>query len=109
MKIQELNFDDESITENTRAGYPISHIPNAVESGVAGHPENIIFLTADAYGVLPPVAKLTKEQAQYHFISGYTSKLAGTERGIVEPKATFSTCFGHIYAAAFSQICRIAY
>ncbi|MFH0703047.1 MAG: phosphoenolpyruvate carboxykinase (ATP) [bacterium] len=89
-----LNFDDASITENTRAGYPISHIPNAVTSGMANHPEIIVFLTADAYGVLPPVAKLTKEQAQYHFISGYTSKLAGTERGIIEPQATFSNCFG---------------
>lgn len=89
-----FNFDDGSITENTRTGYPVSYIPNAQIPGVAGHPENIIFLTADAYGVLPPVAKLTKEQAQYHFISGYTSKLAGTERGIVEPQATFSTCFG---------------
>ena len=89
-----LNYDDGSITENNRAGYPISHIPNAVVSGTAKHPNTIIFLTADAYGVLPPVARLTKEQAQYHFISGYTSKLAGTERGIVEPQATFSTCFG---------------
>lgn len=100
-----LNFDDASITENTRVGYPLSHIPNIVESGTAGHPETIIFLTADAYGVLPPVAKLTKEQAQYHFISGYTSKLAGTERGIKEPQATFSTCFG----AAFMPLLSIRY
>ncbi len=89
-----INYDDASITENTRASYPLSHIPAAVESGVAGHPENIIFLTADAYGVMPPVARLDKNQAQYHFISGYTSKLAGTERGIKEPQAAFSTCFG---------------
>ena len=89
-----LNFDDGSITENTRAGYPVSYIPNALIPAVTGHPENVIFLTADAYGVLPPIAKFTREQAQYHFISGYTSKLAGTERGIKEPKATFSTCFG---------------
>lgn len=88
------NYDDESLTENTRVGYPIYFIPNADPSGVAPHPATIIFLTADAFGVLPPVAKLTKEQAQYHFISGYTSKLAGTERGIVEPQAAFSTCFG---------------
>ena len=77
-----MDYDDGSITENTRSGYPLSHIPNAVESGVAAHPEVVIFLTADAYGVLPPVAKLTKEQAQYYFVNGYTSKLAGTERGI---------------------------
>ena len=89
-----MDFNDASITENTRAGYPIDFIPNAKIPGVAGHPDTVIFLTADAYGVLPPVAKLTKEQAQYHFISGYTSKLAGTERGIKEPSATFSTCFG---------------
>lgn len=100
-----LNFDDPVITENTRAGYPLGHIPNVVTSGTADHPETIVFLTADAYGVLPPVAKLTKEQAQYHFISGYTSKLAGTERGIVEPKATFSTCFG----AAFMPLPSIVY
>lgn len=89
-----LNFDDDSLTENTRVGYPIDFIPNADPKGMAPHPSTIIFLTADAYGVLPPVAKLTKEQAQYHFISGYTSKLAGTERGIVEPQAAFSNCFG---------------
>jgi len=100
-----LNYNDASITENTRVGYPLSHIPNVVESGTANHPDTIIFLTADAYGVLPPVAKLTKEQAQYHFISGYTSKLAGTERGIKEPQATFSTCFG----AAFMPLPSIKY
>jgi phosphoenolpyruvate carboxykinase (ATP) len=89
-----LDYDDESLTENTRVGYPIQFIPNADPKGVAPHPSTIIFLTADAFGVIPPIAKLTQEQAQYHFISGYTSKLAGTERGIVEPQAAFSTCFG---------------
>ncbi len=81
-------------TENTRVSYPITHIPNRIESGVAGHPQNIIFLTCDAFGVLPPVARLSPEQAMYHFLSGYTAKVAGTERGITEPKATFSACFG---------------
>ena len=89
-----LNYDDSSITENTRAGYPIDFIPNSVQRGTAGIPKTIIFLTADAFGVLPPISKLTKEQAMYHFLSGYTSKLAGTERGITEPQATFSACFG---------------
>lgn len=88
------DFDDDSLTENTRVGYPIHYIPNADPKGTAPHPSTVIFLTADAFGVMPPVAKLTMEQAQYHFISGYTSKLAGTERGIVEPQAAFSTCFG---------------
>ncbi len=88
------DFDDESITENTRASYPIHYIPNASESGEAGHPQHVIFLTADAFGVLPPVARLTPEQAMYHFLSGYTAKVAGTERGVKEPKAAFSACFG---------------
>ncbi len=88
------DYDSELFTENTRAGYPVTYIDNAVEEGVGGIPSTIIFLTADATGVLPPIARLTKEQAMYHFMSGYTSKLAGTERGIVEPTATFSTCFG---------------
>lgn len=88
------DYTDASITENTRAAYPIDYIPNAVIPGVAGQPDVVIFLTADAFGVLPPVAKLTKEQAMYHFLSGYTSKLAGTERGLTEPEATFSSCFG---------------
>ncbi|MDI6602028.1 MAG: phosphoenolpyruvate carboxykinase (ATP) [Thermoanaerobacteraceae bacterium] len=87
------NYDSDSVTENTRAAYPVDYIPGAVIPGTGGHPKAVIFLTADAFGVLPPVAKLTKEQAMYHFISGYTSKLAGTERGITEPQATFSTCF----------------
>ena len=87
-------YEEFSVTENTRAAYPIDYIPNAVIPGAAGHPKVIVFLTADAFGVLPPVAKLTKEMAMYHFLSGYTSKLAGTERGVTEPEATFSTCFG---------------
>ncbi|MCA9836683.1 MAG: phosphoenolpyruvate carboxykinase [Trueperaceae bacterium] len=89
-----VNLDDTSKTQNTRAAYPISHISNASTVGFAGHPSNIIFLTADAFGVLPPIAKLTEEQAMYYFLSGYTAKLAGTERGVNEPKATFSACFG---------------
>lgn len=89
-----VNFDDDSITENTRASYPIYFVPNAVLSGKAGHPSNVIMLTYDAFGVLPPIAKLTPEQAIYHFLSGYTAKVAGTELGIVEPVATFSSCFG---------------
>ncbi len=88
------DYKDGSITENTRAGYPIEYIPNAAIPGVGGQPKTIVFLTADAFGVMPPIAKLTKEQAMYHFVSGYTSKLAGTERGIVEPAPSFSTCFG---------------
>jgi phosphoenolpyruvate carboxykinase (ATP) len=89
-----VDFDDGSITENTRASYPIHYIPNAVIPGVGGHPDNVVFLTADAFGVLPPISRLTPEQAMYHFISGYTAKVAGTERGITEPVATFSACFG---------------
>jgi len=88
------DYDDDSLTENTRAAYPIDYIPGALNPSVGGHPQTIVFLTADATGVLPPIAKLTKEQAMYYFLSGYTSKLAGTERGVVEPEATFSTCFG---------------
>ncbi|HIA73612.1 MAG TPA: phosphoenolpyruvate carboxykinase (ATP) [Gemmatimonadetes bacterium] len=90
----EIDFDDGSITENTRASYPIHYIPNAVISGRAGHPSNVVFLTADAFGVLPPISRLTPEQAMYHFLSGYTAKVAGTERGVTEPRATFSACFG---------------
>lgn len=88
------DYDDTSLTENTRVAYPLESIPNTIIPSIAGHPNTIIFLTADAFGVLPPISKLTKEQAMYHFLSGYTSKLAGTERGITEPEATFSTCFG---------------
>lgn len=89
-----FDYDDDSLTENTRVGYPVHHIPNASETGQCGHPNTVIFLTADAFGVVPPISKLTPEQAQYHFMSGYTSKVAGTERGITEPKAVFSACFG---------------
>ncbi|MBI4520549.1 MAG: phosphoenolpyruvate carboxykinase (ATP) [Gemmatimonadetes bacterium] len=88
------DWDDDSITENTRSSYPIDYIPNAVVSGRAGHPKNILFLTADAFGVMPPISRLTPEQAMYHFLSGYTAKVAGTERGLTEPVATFSMCFG---------------
>jgi phosphoenolpyruvate carboxykinase (ATP) len=89
-----LDLDDERWTENTRAAYPISFIGNAVRSGQSGHPRNIVMLTADAFGVLPPIARLSPEAAMYHFLSGYTAKVAGTEKGVTEPKATFSTCFG---------------
>lgn len=88
------DYDDISITENTRAAYPIDHIDNAVLPSVGGHPKNIVFLTCDALGVLPPVAKLTRDQAMYYFLSGYTAKVAGTEAGVTEPTVTFSTCFG---------------
>ena len=88
------DYDSDEVTENTRAAYPVEFIPGAVIPGVGGHPKTVVFLTADAFGVLPPIAKLTREQAMYYFISGYTSKLAGTERGITEPQATFSSCFG---------------
>ena len=91
---REIDFEDGSITENTRASYPIHYIPNAVEPSRGGHPSNVVFLTADAFGVLPPIARLTPEQAMYHFLSGYTAKVAGTERGVTEPSATFSACFG---------------
>lgn len=90
-----LDLDDDSLAENSRGAYPISFIPNASRTGVAhGNPKNIIMLTADAFGVLPPIAKLTPSQAMYHFLSGYTAKVAGTEKGVTEPSATFSTCFG---------------
>jgi phosphoenolpyruvate carboxykinase (ATP) len=89
-----LDLDDASKTENTRAAYPLESIPNIMPEGYAGHPQNIIMLTADAFGVLPPVSRLSPEQAMYHFLSGYTAKVAGTERGVTEPTATFSTCFG---------------
>ncbi|MFN2530267.1 MAG: phosphoenolpyruvate carboxykinase [Pyrinomonadaceae bacterium] len=91
---REIDLDDATKTENTRASYPLSSISNIVPAGHAGNPRNIIMLTADAFGVLPPVARLTPEQAMYHFLSGYTAKVAGTEKGIKEPEATFSTCFG---------------
>jgi phosphoenolpyruvate carboxykinase (ATP) len=94
---RKVKFEDQSITENTRASYPLHYIPNFVPNGRGGHPKNIVFLTADAYGVLPPVAKLTREQAMYYFLSGYTAKVAGTERGVKEPQATFSSCFGAVF------------
>lgn len=90
----EVDYSDDSITENTRAAYPIEYIPNAQIPCIGGHPNHIIFLTADAYGVLPPISKLSPEQSMYHFISGYTAKVAGTEMGVTEPQATFSACFG---------------
>eukprot|EP00930_Biecheleria_cincta_P013976 TRINITY_DN1220_c0_g1_i4.p1 TRINITY_DN1220_c0_g1~~TRINITY_DN1220_c0_g1_i4.p1 ORF type:complete len:620 (+),score=117.57 TRINITY_DN1220_c0_g1_i4:82-1860(+) len=89
-----VDYDDNSLTENTRVSYPLEYIPNAKIPAVAGHPSNIVMLTCDAFGVLPPVSKLTPAQAMYHFISGYTAKVAGTEMGITEPTATFSACFG---------------
>jgi len=91
---REVDYDDTSITENTRASYPLEYIDNSKIPATGGHPDNIIFLTYDAFGVMPPVSKLTPEQAMYHFISGYTAKVAGTEVGVDEPQATFSACFG---------------
>ncbi|RYG47677.1 phosphoenolpyruvate carboxykinase (ATP) [bacterium] len=100
------DYDSDSITENTRAAYPLEHISNAVQPSVGGHPKDIVFLTSDAQGVLPPISRLTPEQAMEHFLAGYTSKLAGTEMGVTEPQLVFSTCFGapflplhpHVYA-----------
>jgi phosphoenolpyruvate carboxykinase (ATP) len=89
-----LDVDSDAKTENTRAAYPLKYIPNVVATSQAGHPKTIIMLTADAFGVLPPISKLSRDQAMYHFLSGYTAKVAGTERGVSEPQATFSTCFG---------------
>lgn len=91
---REIDFDDDTITENTRAAYPIEFIPNASNRGFCGHPKHVIMLTADAFGVLPPVSRLTVEQSMFHFLSGYTAKVAGTEKGVTEPQATFSACFG---------------
>jgi phosphoenolpyruvate carboxykinase (ATP) len=91
---RQVDFDDDSKTENTRSSYPISFIEGAVPEGQAGHPSNVVFLTADAFGVMPPIARLSPDQAMYHFLSGYTAKVAGTERGVTEPKAAFSACFG---------------
>ena len=104
-----VDFNSDKVTENTRACYPIHYIPNYEASGVGGHPENIVFLTADAFGVMPPIARLTPEQAMYHFLSGYTAKVAGTERGLgKEPQATFSACFGSPFlprpAAAYASL-----
>jgi phosphoenolpyruvate carboxykinase (ATP) len=89
-----LDLDDDSLTENTRGAYPLEFIDNSVPSGQGGHPKNIVMLTADAFGVLPPIARLSPAGAMYHFLSGYTAKVAGTEKGVTEPKATFNTCFG---------------
>jgi phosphoenolpyruvate carboxykinase (ATP) len=94
-----LNLDDDSLTENTRACYPLTHLATAERTGRGEHPKNVVLLTCDAFGVLPPVAKLTPEQAMYHFLSGYTAKVAGTERGVDEPQATFSACFGAPFMA----------
>ena len=91
---REPDFDNGSLTENTRAAYPLSYVANASATGQAPHPSNLVMLTADAFGVLPPIARLTPSQAMYHFLSGYTAKVAGTEKGVSEPAATFSTCFG---------------
>ncbi|HYN33692.1 MAG TPA: phosphoenolpyruvate carboxykinase (ATP) [Ilumatobacteraceae bacterium] len=91
---RDIDLDSDAYTENTRASYPLSHIPNASTTSMGGHAKVVIMLTADAFGVLPPIAQLTPEQAMYHFISGYTAKVAGTERGVTEPQATFSACFG---------------
>ncbi|NNF79191.1 MAG: phosphoenolpyruvate carboxykinase (ATP), partial [Rhizobiales bacterium] len=88
------DFDDGSLTENGRVAYPLDYIPNASETGVGPHPKNVIMLTADAFGILPPIARLTPSQAMYHFLSGYTAKVAGTEKGVAGTQATFSTCFG---------------
>ncbi len=93
-RTREPDFTDVSKTENTRSAYPIEFVPNASATGTGGHPKDIVFLSADAFGVLPPIARLTTEQAMYHFLSGYTAKVAGTERGVTEPSATFSACFG---------------
>lgn len=103
-KTREPDYTDKTLTENTRVSYPIDFIPNKVVPGVGKHPRTIIFLSADAFGVLPPVAKLTKEQAMYYFVSGYTSKVAGTERGIVDPVCTFSTCFGSPFLPLNSEV-----
>src|SRR5207344_2937607 len=89
-----LDLDDASKTENTRSCYPVTQLDHVDLGGVAGHPRNIVFLTCDAFGVMPPLARLDEAQAMYHFLSGYTAKVAGTERGVTEPQATFSTCFG---------------
>lgn len=92
-----VRFEDQSITENTRASYPLEYIPRFVRDGRGAHPRNVVFLTADAFGVLPPIARLSPEQAMYYFLSGYTAKVAGTERGVTEPQATFSACFGAVF------------
>ncbi|MCP4423674.1 MAG: phosphoenolpyruvate carboxykinase (ATP) [Chloroflexi bacterium] len=89
-----VDLDDGSLTQNTRASYPITHVPNASRDGFGGHPKNVLFLTADAFGIIPPISRLTKAQAMYYFLNGYTAKVAGTERGVTEPRPEFSACFG---------------
>ncbi len=91
---REIDYDDATLTENTRVAYPLTYIDGAVRPSVGGHPKNVVFLTCDAFGVLPPISRLSPAQAMYHFISGYTAKVAGTEKGVTEPQATFSACFG---------------
>src|SRR2546430_17620028 len=91
---RELDLDDATLAENTRACYPLSYIPNASKAGMGGQPRNVVMLTYDAFGVLPPIARLTPAHAAYFFLSGYTAKVAGTQIGVKEPQATFSTCFG---------------
>jgi len=102
-KTRRIDLDDSSFTENTRGSYPITHIPNATRTGRGGHPKHVIFLSADAFGVLPPIAKLTTAQAMYHFLSGYTAKVAGTERGIIEPVPNFSACYGAPFMPLYPQ------
>jgi phosphoenolpyruvate carboxykinase (ATP) len=107
---RQADYDDESLTENTRAAYPLSHIPGVEPTSRGGHPQRVLFLTCDAFGVLPPLAKLTAEQAMYHFLSGYTAKVAGTEKGVTEPEATFSTCFAApflpLHPARYAELLR---
>jgi phosphoenolpyruvate carboxykinase (ATP) len=98
-RTRRLDLHDDSLTENTRAAYPITHIDNMVRSGRGGHPKQIFMLTCDAFGVIPPISRLTREQAMYHFLSGYTAKVAGTEAGVTEPQAVFSPCFGAPFMA----------
>ena len=99
LETRQVDLDDASLTENTRAGYPLTHIGNVVREGACEHPRNIVMLTCDAFGVMPPISRLTPEQAEYHFLTGYTAKVAGTEVGLTEPKTTFSTCFGAPFMA----------
>lgn len=99
-----IDLNDSSLTENTRAAYPVSHIQNSIRNGIGTHPSNILMLTADAFGVLPPISKLSSEQAMYHFLSGYTAKITGTEKGVTEPKATFSPCFGAPFMALSPEV-----
>jgi phosphoenolpyruvate carboxykinase (ATP) len=109
-----VDLDDDSLTENTRASYPLTFIPNASKTGIAGHPSHIVMLTADAFGVLPPISRLSPEQAMYHFLSGYTARVGGTEAGVKEPQATFSACFGapflprrpSVYATMLGELMR---